>query len=373
MVIQTIINYYKSINFYLNNENYKECPYLKKEHHKVNLYSISLISKLWNTKHYRNNTLKNDLIKNLRNVIIPGTFIPISFFCYHKLFYYFFIYLFYPLICITSFLIYRDNTFEEYLYCPDTWFTYWRINCILSLLHYSKTKNQQYLMEDKYLFLKKAKENGISVTPFIEKDVIIKDRNEEGGMGIQYIKNAVNGGKMVIQEKINNSNILSKLLPENAALSTFRVVTTRSLSGNISVLTIVWRAARNNTTTDHNNIAFNVNNDGSFGLGISNQNWYMRNKFFKKTFEKHPDSGKQITNINIGSKFISEIERLCLNAHNSLLNKIPLVGWDVAITEKGIMILECNLSCNFFCGEFNKHYYFNFIKEYFEFFMKKNI
>ena len=62
----------------------------------------------------------------------------------------------------------------------------------------------------------------------------------------------------------------------------------------------------------------------------------------------------------------TEIKELCLKGHQKLLNKIPLVGWDVAITENGIMILECNLSCNFFCGEFNKKKYFDFVEEYFK-------
>lgn len=363
-----LINYYKSINFYLNNKKYENCPYLNKKEYKIHIYSMCLIFHLWNTKHYRSKNLKEDLIKNLRNVIIPGTFIPLSFFCYHIYLYYFFIYLLYPLIAFISFLIHRDNSFQEYLYCPDTWFTYWRINCILSHLHYSKTNHIQYLMEDKYLFLKKAKENNLYVTPFIEKDLIIKHRNEEGGLGIKYIKNAVNGGKMIIQEKIENSFILNDLLPKNAALSTFRLVTSSSISRKITLLTILWRAARKNTITDHKNILFNIKDNNFFDVGICNQNWYSRKHFFQKKFKKHPDSKKQITNINIGNKNISEIKKICLKAHKEILSDIPLVGWDVAITKTGIMILECNLSCNFFCGDFDKKIYFDFVEDYFKFY-----
>ena len=27
---------------------------------------------------------------------------------------------------------------------------------------------------------------------------------------------------------------------------------------------------------------------------------------------------------------------------------VPLAGWDVAFTDKGMLLLEANLSCNFF-------------------------
>lgn len=359
-------DYYKSINFHLENEKYQSSPFLKKKRYNIHIYSLCLILKLWDKKHYRSCSFKNDLIKNLQNVIIPNTFIPLSFFCYHKWLYMYFLYVFYPIACFFSFIIHRDDSFEEYLFCPNVWLSYWRINCILSFLNYLKTNNPQYMMEDKFLFLKEAEKIGLSITPYFKKDFILKHKNEEGGLGIQYIKNAENNGSIIIQEKLNNSFILNNFLPKNAALSTFRVVTSCSLSGDISIVTILWRAARENTITDHNNIIFNVEEDGSFGLGVSNQNWYSRKIFYQNTFQKHPDSNKQITGENIGKKYIDEIKELCLKGHKKLLNKIPLVGWDVAITVNGIMILECNLSCNFFCGEFDKNKYFNFVEEYFK-------
>ncbi len=37
-------------------------------------------------------------------------------------------------------------------------------------------------------------------------------------------------------------------------------------------------------------------------------------------------------------------------SHFKMLPKVPLVGWDVAFTPKGVYLLEVNLSCNFFQG-----------------------
>lgn len=44
---------------------------------------------------------------------------------------------------------------------------------------------------------------------------------------------------------------------------------------------------------------------------------------------------------------------------------VPLVGWDVACTDVGIVLLEVNLSCNFFRGTFDEDSYFTFMDDYF--------
>ena len=54
------------------------------------------------------------------------------------------------------------------------------------------------------------------------------------------------------------------------------------------------------------------------------------------------------------------------DAHLKLIPHVPLCGWDVALTKNnGMLLLEGNLSCNFFRGMFDKPTYFKFIKEYF--------
>ncbi len=36
--------------------------------------------------------------------------------------------------------------------------------------------------------------------------------------------------------------------------------------------------------------------------------------------------------------------------HFKMMPNVPLVGWDVVFTPKGVYLLEVNLSCNFFQG-----------------------
>ena len=55
--------------------------------------------------------------------------------------------------------------------------------------------------------------------------IVVKNKNEEGGLGIYFYKNAVVGGDWIIQERLENSDFLKLLLPPNAPLSTLRVIT----------------------------------------------------------------------------------------------------------------------------------------------------
>lgn len=56
---------------------------------------------------------------------------------------------------------------------------------------------------------------------------------------------------------------------------------------------------------------------------------------------------------------------LVADAHFKLLPDVPLVGWDVALTTKGVYLLEVNLSCNFFRGSFSLGPYVQFVHDYF--------
>merc|ERR1712193_356629 len=69
-------------------------------HTKVHLYPLSLIFEIWGQPHYRNGTFQEDMIKNLRNVAIPRTGIPLSSFCHCKLTTLAFVFIAYPIIAL---------------------------------------------------------------------------------------------------------------------------------------------------------------------------------------------------------------------------------------------------------------------------------
>ena len=147
--------------------------------------------------------------------------------------------------------------------------------------------------------------------------VVCKHRNEEGGLGYQSFSNASVGGDWIIQERLNNGPFLKKLLPEDAPLSTFRIISSSrgGLSDekevdidDITALSCVWRAGRSKALTDHSAIMFNVNpNTGEIKKGTTNAHWYQLgiSKIFSTPWlsehnvTHHPDTGVPITGLVI--------------------------------------------------------------------------
>ena len=111
---------------------------------------------------------------------------------------------------------------------------------------------------------------------------------------------------------------------------------------------------------------------GEIKKGTTNVHWYQLglSKIFTTpwtsdhTVTHHPDTNIQITGVMIPK--MKEMMDFVREAHLKLIPHVPLCGWDVALTENhGMLLLEGNLSCNFFRGMFDKPTYFNSMKEYF--------
>ena len=86
---------------------------------------------------------------------------------------------------------------------------------------------------------------------------------------------------------------------------------------------------------------------------------------FNHDISHHPDD----PSILITTNQLPDMQRmidLCVNGHLKLFPDVPLAGWDVAMTNNGIMVLEANLSCNFFRGTFDRDKYFGFVNDCFE-------
>merc|ERR1719281_2174301 len=172
-VARAVILFWRSLLFFLYNGSYREAPeWFQKlpSHTKVHLYSLSLIFEIWGQPHYRNGTFQEDMIKNLRNVAIPRTGIPLSSFCYFKLTTFAFVFCAYPIIALVAALhvihvamMEDGNSFEaaltsgveafkEQLLTPRDWFSLWRLNCRLASYHSGKTNAEGYRWRTSGLF-----------------------------------------------------------------------------------------------------------------------------------------------------------------------------------------------------------------------------
>jgi hypothetical protein len=305
---------------------------------------------------------------------------------------------------------------------PDDWFSYWRLNCVLASYYELTTKEQGYDLENKWVFLKRCMEKGVPCSPVDTKTkgLCIKHKNEEGGLGIYFYKNATQGGDWIIQQVMGNDASVAKFLPPAAPLSTFRVMTGSRLgiasagaagraggkggggggsSGNggsqgkgkgkaaassgggdkrdpIFAFSCVFRAGRQGALTDHSSVLFDVDVPGKkMGVGTSNMHWYQLGLRKALTtpwlnnfrFTHHPDG-----NIPVTGHAIPELEAMvstCVEAHRSLFPGVPLAGWDLCVVdgEPRMCLLEVNLMCNFFKGSFDKPKYLSFVEDYFTF------
>ena len=365
----------------------------------VYLYSLSIIPFLWDTPHYRRGTFREDGVANLKNVAIPGTGIPLSYVAYTRVGFYLFLLAGVPLITfvaaiveartMTSSLGEVATAFRKHLLGPDDWFSRWRMNCRVASLHAAVTGCEEYALEDKLAFLDAAEDAGLAVTPSLSVEkLIVKHRNEEGGLGFHAFTNAKSGGDWIIQPAIKNSDALNTLLPQNAPLSTFRVVTSSrggvprdDLSmapevprSAIKALSCVWRAGREGAATDHSSILFDVDVENRvFGDGSVNAGWYelgpralwttpFRND---EVMGIHLDSGVQVTGTPL--ERAQDIVDMAADFHHMLIPHLPFAGWDVAFVEGGeLQILELNASCNFFQGHVDQDEYTRVLWEYFE-------
>lgn len=411
-------DYYRTLWYFaVHNGTLKDCPYFRPEpsraarsgddedledpllskaslrQARVQLFSLALVSRMWDKPHYRHESYAEDCRRNLRNVAVPGTGIPLSVFAKHVWLAWFAILVFNP-VCCFAFALYIARTkgdlsvaariFRECLLVPQDWFSFWQLNCRLATFHSFVTNDEGYAMEDKQAYLDAAAAAGVPITPSLEAPaIIVKHRNEEGGLGFQLFTNAIHGGDWIIQEQIKNGPAIASLLPKNAPLSTLRVITASSLGlspahrrlgePDVVALSCAFRAGRAGAITDHSSILFDVNvKTGEVRRGTTSAHWYQLglDKILTTPWTSehdqthHPDCGASIAGFTIPK--MSEITRLVCQGHKQLMPHVPLVGWDVAITERfGIITLEVNLSCNFFRARFDKTAYFDLVERYF--------
>ena len=136
-----------------------------------------------------------------------------------------------------------------------------------------------------------------------------------------------------------------------------------ALPSDIVVLSVVFRAGRAGALTDHDSVLFDVDVDtGVVGSGTQNKNWYRVLSPFSGPLItsashafKHPDTAAAVSGTTVPN--FAAIKDICTDAHHKLLPHVPMVGFDVVLSdgvEGGVCLLEVNLSCNFFRGTFDE-------------------
>jgi len=404
-MVGPLLKYWRTLFFFWTGGSYADAK--KKlglsKFSSAHMYSLASVPWLMKQPHYRAGTFQEDMIVNLRNVVLPtGVFgVPLSFCAWSK----------FNAVLASLFLIptaafygslYRKmfglessakECFARSLMAPTDWLQLWRLNCRLASMTSLATKSKDFEMEDKWKFIQTCLAKKIPVTPVFDmpKTLIAKDVLEEGGLGIHVLKNVLHGGRWILQEKLDNCAAVNQLLPENPPLSTMRVLTCSrgalselgagAGSTKAKALATVWRAGRSGANTDHSCVMVNVPNQGSgdvLGMSSTSAHWYAMG--FKSlgmpistqdgSISNHPDTGLMLKGKTLPGA--AEARRLCERAHDEMMPGVPLSGWDVAFCEPKtpggqpeLLLLEANLSCNFFRGSIAWEEYATILDDHF--------
>ena len=80
-IVVTFLYFYTLYEFIYLKKSYSACStYSNDTWARVQLFSLSLIFKLWSKPHYRSPTFQQDMVDNLSNVAIPGLFCAYAFY-----------------------------------------------------------------------------------------------------------------------------------------------------------------------------------------------------------------------------------------------------------------------------------------------------
>ena len=174
-----------------------------------------------------------------------------------------------------------------------------------------------------------------------KKKVFIKSIGGECGDGVYYIDSEkkynqidFSKGIFVVQKKIVQNEEINKMNPNST--NTIRIVTIKKdnkISIFASTLRIRTKKSGNVDNWSLGGIAVPINENGT----LMKYGFYEPGMGTKSTI--HPDTNFQFENFQI--PYYDEVKKMVLKIHYNLYN-IHSIGYDVAITPDGPIIIEAN-------------------------------
>ncbi len=223
-----------------------------------------------------------------------------------------------------------NNKYIKKLNNPNFWY-------IFDLKDEFNRRYRKYLKRD-WLFLEKEAD----FYQFIKNKeyIIAKPRNGTCGHGIEKIKIAdydnlfsylVEKNLTVIEELVNQHDLINKLHPYS--VNTLRMITI--FDGDKAKLAAVYMRIGNGN---------HVDNFNSGGMVVpvdikSGEILYPAYDKAKNLYERHPETGHVIKGFQVplfqeAVKMVEEVAKI--------IPEVGIVGWDVAITNEGPLLIEAN-------------------------------
>jgi hypothetical protein len=190
-------------------------------------------------------------------------------------------------------------------------------------------------LEDGPYFIKNTIiESGEGVHRFMVRDRKIEMHSKEWTQE-EFISN-FNVGVWIIQKGVYSHKLIQKV--NDSALNTTRIYTMNTGYG-VELIGAFQAFATDNATIDSwqfGTVYVGINTDS---LSLTKYGVTSLTDTREGLLQNHPNSGVVFSNYSI--PYIKETVHLCKYAHELLLGFF-IIGWDVAITEKGPIIIEAN-------------------------------
>ncbi len=162
-----------------------------------------------------------------------------------------------------------------------------------------------------------------------------KIRNGKTEITLEDLKKAVAGGRYIIQNVVEQHEAINKLNP--SCINTIRIITIRGKSGAINVFAATMRlGARADSFVDNRaagGMAVGIREDGKL------KKYGFQHVEFGGKSEKHPVTGTVFEDYQL--PYWNEVVDLVKRAHGCF-REIQSIGWDVAITPTGPILIEGN-------------------------------
>jgi hypothetical protein len=153
---------------------------------------------------------------------------------------------------------------------------------------------------------------------------------------LRSLKAASQGGEMIVQRRLRNHPALEAVV--GSTLATVRMLTVLDGPGELEFVLAVYRSAAGNGAVDNftqGGIACAVDiATGELGTAVSVGPSGMQ------VHETHPVTGARLAGIQLPGW--TETLSLIEHVHTSGFERNPVVGWDVALTPSGPVLIEGN-------------------------------
>lgn len=248
---------------------------------------------------------------------------------------------------------YREQEIEQLLSCM--------LHIVYTIFLYNHEGLTEFEIDQKPIFYQRAKECSLPVVTNLskeqlieiidlqpEKKLILKPSSGMQGKGISIIpakklkKEEIDTQEIIYQEALSNLPEIRKIVGDTAGFCTLRMIT-YVIESEFRVLGSFFRLARQGYAVDNfhsGGVAASVDSNGILQRGTINEDKFDSWQNFS-TILLHPDTGVEFVGLQL--PFYSEIKQLCCHAHEKLAPNAFLIGFDVAITNKGPLLVEANI------------------------------